>query len=282
VWWQTSQFIAEQLSNKKGVAILGLGTFTLTEKKTEMGTQGTVVKHTPVFVLSDRFASRGDVEVRSVNVAGNIPVNNLNLSYLAQVTGLEKQQVEASIREVLMALTRQIDEPRGIALALYGIGWLSVKRRKVRFTFYRRFLNDPKPSIGRPPTRSDLSSRCGTAGVLGGRPASRAQGDRPRTRGATPLLFGGNIAEGDVPHGKMHWQSSLRSERFFEVMDPLHNSDGSLPYDIKDVEKRGRYMGEDKWKGINGGAGVIYEEGKEVYSEEVTEDEVEQVSTLPF
>ena len=253
-----------------------MGTFTLTENKVEMGTQGTITTHTPVFVLSERFANRTDVSVRAVNVAGSIPVSNLNMTFLAQETGLQKHQVEACIREVLMALTRNMDDPRGIAMALYGIGWLSVKRRKVRFTFYRRFLHDPKPTIGgRPPTRSDLSSRAQTAGVLGGRPVSRSAQSRPPTRGATPLLFGGNhIAEGAAPHSKIGWQSSLRSERFVEVVDPMGHSMGSLPYEIADNENRGRYIGANAWKEIHGGAGPIYEEGQEMHGE-VSEEEIE-------
>lgn len=258
---------------------MGLGTFTLSESTIEMGTQGTIVKHTPVFVLSERFANRTDVSVRSVNVVGSIPVSNLNMTHLAQETGLQKHQVEACIREVLMALTRNMDDPRGIAMALYGIGWLSVKRRKVRFTFYRRFLHDPKPTIGgRPPTRSDLSSRAQTAGVLGGRPVSRSaaggQGARPPTRGATPLLFGGNhIPEGAVPHSKIGWQSSLRSDRFVEVVDPMDHSTGSLPYQIADSENRGRYIGANAWKEIHGGAGPIYEEGQPAAA--VSDEEIE-------
>ena len=179
-WWYG---IAVLLRVSQGVAVLGLGTFTLNKVND--------TKSIPVFVLSERFANRNNVKVNTPHVEGNTPVSNLNLSWIAGEAELDKGEVDACIREVLMVMTRKLDDPRGIALDFHGIGRLSVKRRKVRFTFFRQFLNNPRPLVGRPPSRSGLSSRCGTAGIFGGgsRPPSRSQ-SRPSTqRGHTPLLF---------------------------------------------------------------------------------------------
>ena len=39
VWWRASQLIAQNLVAKKGTRVPNLGTFTLVEKKTDLGTQ---------------------------------------------------------------------------------------------------------------------------------------------------------------------------------------------------------------------------------------------------
>lgn len=149
------------------MTVPGLGKFTLSEHRTEMGTQGAKVELRPVFVLSERFAARNDVKARAEHVRGTTPVVPLNLSRIASASGWNKFEVEGCIREVLYAMSRDISNPRGIALELIGIGRLSIRRRKVRFNFYKHFESNPKPFIGRPPSRMQLSSRGRTAGSFG-------------------------------------------------------------------------------------------------------------------
>jgi len=249
VWWHASMYIADALSRGKGVTILGLGTFTLNKVSG---------KAVPTFVLSERFANRNDCKANAPHIEGNTPVSNLNLTFIASQAELNKSEVEACIREVLMVMTRKLDDPRGVALEFHGIGRLSVKRRKVRFTFFRMFLNNPKPLVGRPPTRSNLSSRCGTAGVFGAgsRPVSRSQ-SRGGARGATPLLFANRPG---LPK-KIGWQSGMTDNSWLEIVDPEQHPEGSLPYAnvSEHGEQRGRNIGAEVWKNTHGGLGSIYE-----------------------
>jgi hypothetical protein len=75
------------------------------------------------------------------------------------MTGFDKDVIEACIREVVLALAERLDAPEGIALEFTGIGRLSLRRRKLKFTFYSNFEEAPQALEGRPPTRWGL--RCG-------------------------------------------------------------------------------------------------------------------------
>lgn len=94
-----------------------------------------------------------------------------------------------------------LEEEKPIALVFPGVGKLSIKQRKVRFGFYREFLNEPKALDWRPPTRALGTARPVTVGAYGprgsSRMSSRSGGD---ARGMTPRLLG-TPSYGQAPSG---------------------------------------------------------------------------------
>ncbi|KAG8001288.1 Coiled-coil domain-containing protein 81 [Nibea albiflora] len=122
----------------------GLGTFTFSQQKLDIGNKFTVIQR-PIFLLAGKLVqSLGLKQVRPLAA-----VVQLNYTAVAQETPFSRDVVEGCIRETLLVLFRALASEQNVFLTLQGIGVLSFKNNKsnlnsnskVRMKFNRDFIH---------------------------------------------------------------------------------------------------------------------------------------------
>ncbi|KAK3699308.1 hypothetical protein QZH41_018418 [Actinostola sp. cb2023] len=160
VWDNVSQFITKQMRLQKGVAIPGLGIFTFSQRKLDVGNNKFILIQRPVFALSEKFAMTHGLTSSKQYTTGQIPIVQLNFSALSYETPFDRDNVEGCVKEVLQALSRSIQAKRNVEFHFSGMGRLSFRDSKVKMKFYKDFIKsmDGSGSLVRA-----LSDRPGTA-----------------------------------------------------------------------------------------------------------------------
>ncbi|CAJ1049483.1 coiled-coil domain-containing protein 81-like [Xyrichtys novacula] len=141
IWADVSAYIERQLTLQKGVHLAGLGTFTFSQQRLDIGNRFIVVQR-PVFLLAGKLLlSLGLKQVRPLAAATHLPIVQLNFAAVSQETPFSRDVVEGCIRETLLLLYKALNSEQNIFLTLQGIGVLSFKNNKVRMKFNRDFIN---------------------------------------------------------------------------------------------------------------------------------------------
>ncbi|KXJ13436.1 coiled-coil domain-containing protein 81 [Exaiptasia diaphana] len=140
VWENVSQFIIKQMKLQKGVAIPGLGVFTFSQRKLDVGNNKFILMQRPVFVLSEKFAMTHGLTSSKQYTSGQIPVVQLNFAALSYETPFDRDNVESCVKEVLQALSRSIQAKRNVEFHFSGMGRLSIRDSKVKMKFYKDFV----------------------------------------------------------------------------------------------------------------------------------------------
>ncbi|XP_074475307.1 coiled-coil domain-containing protein 81-like [Sebastes fasciatus] len=142
IWADVSSYIERQMTLHKGVHLAGLGTFTFSQQKLDVGNRFTMIQR-PIFLLAGKLVqSLGLKQVRPLAAATHLPVVQLNFAAVSQETPFSRDVVEGCIRETLLLLFRALaSEQQNIFLTFQGIGILSFKNNKVRMKFNRDFIN---------------------------------------------------------------------------------------------------------------------------------------------
>ncbi|XP_038558203.1 coiled-coil domain-containing protein 81-like isoform X2 [Micropterus salmoides] len=141
VWADVSTYIERQMTLQKGVHLAGLGTFTFSQQKLDIGNKFTMIQR-PIFLLAGKLVkSLGLKQVRPLAAATHLPVVQLNFAAVSQETPFSRDVVEGCIRETLLLLFRALASEQNVFLTLQGIGVLSFKNNKVRMKFNRDFIN---------------------------------------------------------------------------------------------------------------------------------------------
>ncbi|XP_013385182.1 coiled-coil domain-containing protein 81 [Lingula anatina] len=141
IWDNISAFIEKQMLNQKAVHLPGLGTFTFTQKKLDIGNNKFILIQRPVFVLSEKFAQTHGLQYTKHHVSGQIPVVQLNFSAISFESPFDRDAVEICVQEVLGALARSVANKRNVEFTFAGIGRLQIRESKVKMKFYKEFLN---------------------------------------------------------------------------------------------------------------------------------------------
>lgn len=141
VWDGVSNFVEKQMNQQKGVNIPGLGTFTFSQKKLDVGNNKYILIQRPVFSLSEKFAQTHGLHTTKHHVSGQIPVVQLNYSQLSFDSPYDRDAVEACVKEVLGALQRSIAAKRNVEFTFNGIGRLQIRESRVKMKFYKEFVN---------------------------------------------------------------------------------------------------------------------------------------------
>lgn len=141
IWESVSGFIESHLGQNKGVNIPGLGTFSYTKKNLDVGTNKVLLIQRPVFLLSEKLAQTHQLQYTKHHVTGQIPVVSLNFAQLATEGPFGRDIVEGCVKEVIQALSRSIASKRNVEFTFQGIGRLQIRNSKVKFKFYKEFLN---------------------------------------------------------------------------------------------------------------------------------------------
>ncbi|XP_072178987.1 coiled-coil domain-containing protein 81-like isoform X1 [Diadema setosum] len=141
VWENVANFVERHMSLQKGVQIHGLGTFTFTQKKIDVGNNKFILIQRPVFVLSEKFAQTHGLSYTKHFTSGQVPIVQLNFAMLSNESPFDRDTVEGCVREVLQALSRAVQAKRNVEFTFVGIGRLTIRDGKVKMKFYKDFLN---------------------------------------------------------------------------------------------------------------------------------------------
>lgn len=169
VWDNVSKFIERQMALQKGVCVPGLGTFTYSQKKLDVGNNKYIQIQRPVFVLSEKFAMTHGLNYTKHHTTGQIPIVQLNFAALSNETPFNRDTVESCVKEVLQALSRSVQAKRNVEFHFAGIGRLSIRESKVKMKFYKEFLRSMDGSGN---LVHALSNRPGTADSVLSEPVS--------------------------------------------------------------------------------------------------------------
>ncbi|XP_027012263.1 coiled-coil domain-containing protein 81 isoform X1 [Tachysurus fulvidraco] len=141
IWANVSAFIDRHMSMQKGVCIAGLGVFTFSQQKLDLGSKY-VLYQRPVFILTEKLCqSHGLKQSKPLAAAGDIPVVQLNFTALSVDSPFERDVVEGCVREMLLLLLRAVAAQRSVFLIFRGIGVLSFQHSNVKMKFYRDFIS---------------------------------------------------------------------------------------------------------------------------------------------
>ncbi|KAI5629536.1 hypothetical protein C0J50_7928 [Silurus asotus] len=192
IWANVSAFIERHMTMQKGVCIAGLGVFTFSQQKLDIGNKY-VLYQRPIFILTEKLCqSHGLKQTRPLAAAGDIPVVQLNFSALSIDSPFERDVVEGCVREMLLLLLRAVTAQRTVFLLFQGIGILSFRHSTVKMKFYRNFISSMDGSgtvlwalTNRPGTSISIVS--GTLSSLQ-RPGSCNAMTFPKISSGNPLL----------------------------------------------------------------------------------------------
>uniref|UniRef100_A0A8C0TF10 Coiled-coil domain containing 81 n=1 Tax=Canis lupus familiaris TaxID=9615 RepID=A0A8C0TF10_CANLF len=175
IWANVSGFVERQLSLHKGVQIPGLGTFTFTRQKLEVGNNKFILIQRPMFIMAEKLVQIHGLKQNKIYIPGDIPVVPLNFVMISLEGPFSRDTVEGCVKETLLFLSRSIIK-QNVEFTFKGIGVLVIRGNKVKMRFYKDFLCTmdgtgalAKALANRPDTvDSVLSSR----EILGKRPNS--------------------------------------------------------------------------------------------------------------
>ncbi|XP_033972806.1 coiled-coil domain-containing protein 81-like [Trematomus bernacchii] len=141
IWGDVSAYIERHMALQKGVHLAGLGTFTFSQQKLDIGNKFTMIQR-PIFLLAGKLVqSLGLKQTRPLAAATHLPVVQLNFAAVSQETPFSRDMVEGCVRETLLLLFRLLASEKNIFLTFQGIGVLSFRNNKVRMKFNRDFIN---------------------------------------------------------------------------------------------------------------------------------------------
>ncbi|XP_045072138.1 coiled-coil domain-containing protein 81-like isoform X2 [Coregonus clupeaformis] len=163
IWSNVSSFVERQMTLQKGVYIPGLGTFTFSQQKLDVGNKFVLIQR-PVFLLSEKLSqSHGLKQVKPLSAAGDVPVVQLNFTALSVESPFERHVVEGCVRETLLVLLRAVAAGRSVLFTVHAIGELSFCQSKVKMKFYHDFVT---AMDGSGKLLRALSNRPGTSNSL--------------------------------------------------------------------------------------------------------------------
>ncbi|GLD55966.1 coiled-coil domain-containing protein 81 isoform X1 [Lates japonicus] len=200
IWADVSAYIGRQMTLQKGVHLAGLGTFTFSQQKLDIGNKFTVIQR-PIFLLAGKLVqSLGLKQARPLAAATQLPVVQLNFTAVSQETPFSRDIVEGCIRETLLLLYRALASEQNVFVTFQGIGALSFKNNKVRMKFSRDFINTMDGS-GR--VLLAFNNRPGSSVSLLSGGLSRLQ--RPQTANPITLPTVCSPQPGDKTRGRDGW-----------------------------------------------------------------------------
>ncbi|XP_055062329.2 coiled-coil domain-containing protein 81 isoform X3 [Misgurnus anguillicaudatus] len=129
IWATVSCFIEQQMLMRKGVCILGLGTFTFCLHKLR-----------PTFVLSEKLSHSYGFKQKKLQCS-DVPVVSLNFSALSVESPYEREIVQACVRQTVLLLLHAANTRHSVAHAFHRIGVLMFQQTRVKMIFYRDFIS---------------------------------------------------------------------------------------------------------------------------------------------
>jgi nucleoid DNA-binding protein len=141
IWDEVSNFIEKFMSQSKGVAIPGFGTFSFIQKKIDVGNNKYILTKRPVFAISEKFAQTHGLKYAKYPVNGSIPVHPLNYTAIANETAFKRDDIDLCVKHVLQIFNRSVSSRKNVEFTFTGIGKLQIKDYKVKMRFFKEFVN---------------------------------------------------------------------------------------------------------------------------------------------
>ncbi|XP_016062218.1 PREDICTED: coiled-coil domain-containing protein 81 [Miniopterus natalensis] len=141
IWELVSEFVQRQLSQHKGVQIPGLGTFTFTRQKIDVGNNKFILFQRPVFIMAEKLVQVHGLKQNKVHTPGDIPVVPLNFVVISLEGSFNRDTVEGCVKETLLFLSRSISIKQNVEFTFKGIGILVIKDGRVKMRFFKEFLS---------------------------------------------------------------------------------------------------------------------------------------------
>uniref|UniRef100_A0A8B9JZS1 Coiled-coil domain containing 81 n=1 Tax=Astyanax mexicanus TaxID=7994 RepID=A0A8B9JZS1_ASTMX len=139
IWANVASFIERQMALQKAVCISGLGTFTFSQLKLDVGSKYVLIQR-PIFQLSERLCQTHGLKHTKALAAGDIPVVPLNFTALSVESPFDRDVVEGCIHDTLLLLYRSISPHRSCFFTFRGIGILFFHHGNVKMKFYKDFI----------------------------------------------------------------------------------------------------------------------------------------------
>ncbi|XP_028296776.1 coiled-coil domain-containing protein 81-like isoform X2 [Gouania willdenowi] len=118
---------------QKGVHLTGLGTFTFSQQKLDIGNKSIMIQR-PIFILSGKLIqSLGLKQTRPLAAATHIPVVVLNFTAVSQESPFSRAIVESCVRETILLLLRALAAEKTLFLSFKGLGVLYFRNNKMKF-----------------------------------------------------------------------------------------------------------------------------------------------------
>ncbi|XP_062866899.1 coiled-coil domain-containing protein 81-like [Trichomycterus rosablanca] len=141
IWGNVSDFIQMQMSMQKGVRIPGLGLFTFSQQKLDLGMKYVLIQR-PIFLLAEKLSqSHGLKQNKPLAPAGDVPVVQLNFTALSMDSPFQRDIMEGCVKEMLLLLLRAVAAQRSVFLVFRGIGVLRFRHSVVKMNFYKDFIS---------------------------------------------------------------------------------------------------------------------------------------------
>uniref|UniRef100_A0A671FCS0 Coiled-coil domain containing 81 n=2 Tax=Rhinolophus ferrumequinum TaxID=59479 RepID=A0A671FCS0_RHIFE len=140
IWEHVSDFVKRQLSLYKGVHIPGLGIFTFTRQKLEVGNNKFILILRPMFIMSEKLIQIHGLKQNKAYTPGDIPIVPLNFVVISLEGPFKRDTVEGCVKETLLFLSRSISIKQNVEFTFKGIGVLVIRYGKVKMRFYKDFF----------------------------------------------------------------------------------------------------------------------------------------------
>ncbi|TEA26142.1 hypothetical protein DBR06_SOUSAS8510022, partial [Sousa chinensis] len=132
-------FFSPSLS-AQGVQIPGLGTFTFTRQKLEVGNNKFILIQRPIFIMVEKLVQTHGLKQNKVYTPGDIPVVPLNFVMISLEGPFNRDTVERCVKETSLFLSRSISTKQNVEFTFKGIGVLVIRGGNVKMRFYKNFL----------------------------------------------------------------------------------------------------------------------------------------------
>ncbi|NWX94381.1 CCD81 protein, partial [Nothoprocta ornata] len=139
IWDHVSSAIQQELLQKKGIHITGLGTFGVLRQELLVGKNEHLPVDKPVFQLSQNVGKIDCLDYVRQSIADFMPVVPLEYSKLALHMENMQEVVKNCIKLTLLCLSRCISKGLNIDFSFRNMGVLSIRGKKVKMRFYEKF-----------------------------------------------------------------------------------------------------------------------------------------------
>ncbi|XP_071818829.1 coiled-coil domain-containing protein 81-like isoform X2 [Apostichopus japonicus] len=222
VWDNVAAFVERHMNLQKGVHIPGIGTFTFSQKKLDIGNNKFMLIQRPVFVLSEKFAQTHGLQNPKHFTSGQIPIVQLNFSALSSESPFDRDTVEGCVKEVLQAFSRAVQARRNVEFTFSGIGKLLIRDGKVKMKFFKVFMN---MMDGSGQLSEALRNRPDTTDSV----ISRASSIRPGTSNTLVLP---RITQGAGKDGLMLESDNMQAQGSMPAIEEVEEVGGEAEADI--------------------------------------------------
>ncbi|KAJ3308849.1 Coiled-coil domain-containing protein 81 [Blyttiomyces sp. JEL0837] len=147
IWKESTLYVYNQLSNRKSINFPGLGAFYI--RRMKRAAKEDVDIFVPCFVPSSNWDKLPGFHVKKSPLVGAQAAETLNYSAVASHSGFARDDIEAALKDIMLALFRILKRDSNVVLPFSNLGRLYFQNREIKLRFYPEFLETIADSMGR-------------------------------------------------------------------------------------------------------------------------------------